>query len=426
MTVTGPGADEAVGPALRCPVVHGRVFDPLDEEQAGDPYPWLHAAQAEVPVFYMPDRNLWCVTRHEDVLQVLRDTATFSSRNVIRVAQLAPEVADSFPDGYPNEKSLVCLDPPEHDRLRKFAQRAFTPKMIDARAGEVRELCDRLVDAFVNDGRCDFVEQFASRLPTQAVTRVVGAPDERTKDFVTYEEDTMAMISGAPTLSREERLERSLRSVAFTDWLRGFIAERRERPRDDLASALIHAQDDDGDPALSTAEVMSLIASILNAGTATTANFLPTMVRELLRHPDQWAAVKEDRALIPEVVEEALRLMTPVRGVTRLVTREATVGGVTIPEGAELYVHYGVAQRDPEVFRDPDSFDITREDLGKHFAFGRWTHMCLGAPLARLEGRMTLECLMDRIPDVRLVEPQPERWAPNMLAPDLLSLLLEW
>jgi cytochrome P450 len=236
----------------------------------------------------------------------------------------------------------------------------------------------------------------------------------------------MAMSASAPPLDRQERLDRSLRSVAFTDWLRGFIAERRAAPRDDLASALIHAQTDDGDPALSTAEVVSLIASILNAGTATTANFLPLMVRELLRHRGQWEAVKEERTLVPNVVEEALRLVTPVRGVRRTATREATVGDVTIPEGADLYVHYGAPQRDPEVFRDPDSFDIRREDLKKHFAFGRWTHMCLGAPLARLEGRVTLECLIDRIPDVRLVEPQRERWTPNLLTPGFGSLLLEW
>jgi cytochrome P450 len=422
LTPTVQNADAAP----RCPLVHGRPFDPLDREQGGNPYPWLHAAQAEAPVFYMPELDLWCVTRYDDVLDVLRDTKTFSSRNVIRITQLAPEVADAFPDGYPNNKGLACLDPPEHDRLRKFAQKTFTPRMIAERATEVRDLCDVLVDAFVDDGSCDFVAQFANHLPIQAITRIVGAPDDRTQGFVTFAEDTMAMSASAPPLDRQERLDRSLRSVAFTDWLRGFIDERRAAPRDDLASALIHAQTDDGDPALSTAEVMSLIASILNAGTATTANFLPLMVREFLRHRGQWEAVKEERTLVPNVVEEALRLVTPVRGVRRTATREATVGDVTIPEGADLYVHYGAPQRDPAVFRDPDSFDIRREDLKKHFAFGRWTHMCLGAPLARLEGRVTLECLIERIPDVRLVEPQRERWTPNLLTPGFGSLLLEW
>jgi cytochrome P450 len=171
---------------------------------------------------------------------------------------------------------------------------------------------------------------------------------------------------------------------------------------------------------------MSLIASILNAGTATTANFLPLMLRELLRHPDQWNAVKANAELVPTAVEESLRLVTPVRGVRRTATRRATVGGVRIPEGAELYVHYGAAQRDPEVFDDPDGFDIRRENLKKHFAFGRWTHMCLGAPLARLEATVMLECLIDRIPNIRLVEPQPERWIPNLLTPAFGTLLLEW
>lgn len=410
----------------RCPVVHGRGFDPLDPQQAGDPYPWLHAAQADMPVFYMEELDLWCVTRYADVLEVIRDTSTFSSRNVIRITQLAPEVADRFPDGYPNHNGLACLDPPEHDRLRKFAQKAFTPKMISARAPEVRELCDALVDDFVDEGRCDFVAEFAKHLPIQAITRIVGAPDDRTQDFVVFAEDTMAMSASAPPLSHTDQIARSLRSVEFTDWLRGFVAERREAPCDDLASALIHAEGEDGEPALSNAEVMSLIASILNAGTATTANFLPLMLRELLRHEEQWNAVRADPSLVPAAVEEALRLVTPIRGVRRTATREATVGGVTIPAGADLYVHYGSPQRDPAVFAEPDTFDIARDDVGRHFSFGRWTHMCLGAPLARLEARVMLECLIDRMPHLRLIEPQPEHWSPNLLTPEFGSLLVEW
>lgn len=409
-----------------CPVVHGRGFDPLQPDQAGDPYPWLRAAQVEAPVFFLPSLGLWCVTRHADVLAVLRDTATFSSRNVIRITQLDPDVEPLFVDGYPNNGGLASLDPPNHDRLRKLAQTAFTPRLIEARATELRELCDALVDNFIDDRQCDFMPAFANHFPIQSITRVVGAPDGRTGDFFQYAEDTMFMSSTAPPLSPDERRTRSRRALAFTQWLRGFVEERRADPRDDLTSALITATGDDGEPALTTSEVTSLIAAILNAGTATTANFLPVLLRALLEVPSRWDAVRADRALIAVAIEEGLRLTSPVRGVRRTATREAVVGGVTIPAGAELYVHYGAAQRDVSVFRAPDTFDLDRADLRHHFAFGRWTHMCLGAPLARLEARVMLECLMDRIPSLRLVPGQTERWLPNLLSPVFTTLLLEW
>jgi cytochrome P450 len=407
-------------------VVHGRSFDPLDPEQAGNPFPWLRAAQTEAPVFLLEDLDLWCVTRYDDVLAVIRDTETFSSRNVIRITQLSPDVADEFPDGYPNNNGLASLDPPKHDRLRKLAQRAFSPRLIESRSGELRELSDALVDQFIDDGHCDFVPQYGNQLPIQAITRVVGAPDDKTGDFFTYADDTIAMSSAAPPLSPQDSRVRSLRALEFTTWLRGFVAERRQAPTDDLTSALIQATTDTGEPALTDAEVISLIAAILNAGTATTANFLPLMLRLLLEDRDRWRALQADRELVPRFVEEALRVATPVRGVRRSATRAAVVGGVEIPEGADLYVHYAAAQRDPDVFEDPDAFDPARAELNKHFAFGRWTHMCLGAPLARLEARVTRECLLDRLPDVRLAEEQSERWLPNLLSPVFVSLRLEW
>jgi len=412
--------------APRCPMVGGVSFNPLDPEQAGSPFAWLHAAQAEAPVFYLPGLDLWCVTRYDDVLAVLRDTATFSSRNVVRITQLWPDVADRFTDGYPNNKGLASLDPPRHDRLRKLAQRAFTPKMIEARAAEVRSLCDSLVDDFIDDGNCDFVAQYSNHLPIRAITRVVGAPDEKTSDFFVYAEDTIAMSSLAPPLDDEEKRVRSLRALAFTEWLREFVEERRATPTDDLTSALVNAQTDDGASALTTAEVMSLIAAILNAGTATTANYLPQIVRLLLENEEQWTAVKADPSLVRGALEETLRFASPVRGVRRTAMREAVVGGVTIPEGADLYVHYGAAQRDSSVFADPDVFDIRRDDVDMHFAFGRWTHMCLGAPLARLEARVTLECLIERMPGLRIAAGQRDRWVPNLLTPVFATLLLEW
>jgi cytochrome P450 len=407
------------------PVADGRPFDPMDREAAGDPYPWLRLAQRDCPVFYIERYELWCVTRHRDILEVLRDTETYSSRKVIDFSNITPDFLDAFPDGRP-DRVLVTMDPPAHTRLRKLAQKAFTPKMIAAREPEIRRLANALIDGFVEDGRCDFVGQYADHLPVQAITQLVGAPLDQTPTFFEWANDRITMLQGAPHLGEGHRAELMERARRFNGWLQAFVEERRSRPRDDLASALVHARGDNGEPALTTAEVVAMIGTILSAGTSTTAHFLPVAVRELLRHGDQWSRLQADRSLVPGAVEECLRLRTSVRGVVRTTTRRVQISGVTIPAEADLYLHFGAAQRDPEVFAEPETFDITRHDVKRHFAFGRWTHMCLGAPLARQEARVTIECLLDRLPELRLAPDQREDWIPNFLAPRLSSLLLEW
>jgi cytochrome P450 len=392
-------------------VVHGQPFNPLDPTQAGNPYSWLSQAQREAPVFHLPQYDLWCVTRYEDILDVLRDTGTYSSRNVV-----------PLPPGSP--PSLVTADPPVHTRLRKLAQKGFSPRLIAAREPEVRALCDQLVDGFVEDGRCDFVSQYAALLPAMSITLVVGATQDRADAFGQWAHDRIALLSpGTPEAELEAARERMR---AFTDWLRAFVEERREAPRDDVTSGLVHATTDDGEPALTTDEVIGLIGTILSAGSSTTAHLLPVVVRELLRHPEQWEAIRADRSLAAAAVEEGLRNMTSVRGIMRATNREVEIAGVRIPEGADLYLHFGVAQRDPDVFSEPERFDIHREDVKRHFAFGKWTHFCLGAPLARLETRLTIECLLDRLPQVRLAADQDEEWEPSLLTPGLRSLVLEW
>ncbi|MCP9964933.1 cytochrome P450 [Actinomadura madurae] len=366
------------------------------------------------------------MTRYADVVQVLRDTETYSSRKVIRLAQLDADLLDAFPDGPPDEV-LVSTDPPKHTRLRALAQTAFTPKLVNEREDEIRALCHRLIDGFVDRGRCDLAADFAEKLPVQAITRLVGAPLEKSEDFYQWGIDRVTLLLGAPRLDERQRAELSRRVVAMSTWLREFVEERRENPRDDLASALVHATTDEGFPVLSTPETVTMIGTILSAGSSTTAHFLPLMVRELLSHPGQWAQVVTDRGVLKRAVEEVLRYRTSVHGVTRTTTRPVTLGGVDLPEGADLYVHYAAAQRDPEIFDDPDALDVHRPNVKRHFAFGRGVHTCLGAPLARLEARVALECLIDRLPSLRLApDAPPERWIPSMLTPGLERLDLEW
>src|SRR5262245_9229652 len=169
--------------APRCPVVHGKPFDPFDAEQADDPYPWMRAARREAPVFYMPDLDVWCVPRWEDVLEVMRDDATFSSRNAITPRELDGPLAEVFPNGHPIRHSLLLKDPPEHTRVRKLVQRNFTRTAIANYEDMVRERANTLIDSFVDDGHCDLVSQYTALLPVQVICDIIGIPDAETQNL---------------------------------------------------------------------------------------------------------------------------------------------------------------------------------------------------------------------------------------------------
>lgn len=405
--------------------MHGVAFDPLSADAASDPMPWLRQAQSSASVFYLPGYDVWVVSRYSDVVEVLRDTDTYSSRKTIDLSKLPPELLDAFPDG-PPDRVLVSIDPPEHSRLRQLAQKAFTPKLIESREQETRGLCNALVDAFIDDKHCDLVGQFSSHLPVQVITRLVGAPIEKTDDFRQWAIDRITLLGSAPSLSDAQRNEIANRLLSFSAWLREFVESRRADPTDDLTTALVYAVSDDGAPVLTTSEVVNLIGTILSAGSSTTVNFITLLMRQLLLHPEQAAEVRDDPSLARRAVEEGLRRSTSVYGVPRLTTKAVTLGGVDIPADSTLYIHYAAAQRDETVFAEPDAFDIHRVNVNRQFAFGRGIHTCLGAPLARLEARVATQVLLERLPGLRLVPGQVETWAPHLLTPGLERLDLEW
>ena len=407
-----------------CPIHNGKPFDPLDPDQVEDPFPWMAEARGSAPVFYLEKYDVWCVTRYADVDQVLRDTESISSANAIKIRPLPPVLQDIFPGGHPLQYSLLLKDPPEHNRLRKIANRAFTPSAVAAYEPRIREFANQLVDAFIDDGHCDLVKQFSSRLPVMVITDIVGAPTDR--DLGTWARDTMALVEGAPELTPEKAAELAERSRPIMEWLVGFVEERRVAPRDDLTSAVLTASNEEGELQFTTDQVIGFIDSLLIAGVETTQNFIALGMREFLSRPEVWEELKRDRSLLPNALEEALRYRTPSRGSRRIAKKEVTIGDVTIPEGAQIYVLHASPQRDDAVFPDPDAFDIHRDNLSKHMTFGRYTHACLGAPLARLEGRVAFETFLERIPEMRLVEGQEYHWVPNMTIPGFLTLEVEW
>jgi cytochrome P450 len=399
--VTDAGGRDHQADRLRCPVVHGAPFDPGADDQVLDPHPWLKLARTDSPVFRMADEDAWCVTRYDDVLEVLKDTETFSSKRVVEPRHLSG-LEEKLPEGHPLASALVNTDPPEHTRLRKLAQKAFTPRMVASYEPRTKEIAEDLVDGFIDSGRTDVIQNLTRALTSQTITVLLGAPLEKAEDFAQWSDNIMTSLVDAPPLSAEREAELVDEVVEFNGWLIDFIEDRRSNPRDDYVSGLVHAQSDDGRPVLSTHEVTRILANVLSAGLDTTSSLIAVSLEHLLSERGRWDRLIADPTLIPQTVEEVLRFDTPIRLIRRDVLADTEVGGVAIPAGSVLYLSYSSAQRDEKVFAHPDTFDIDRDDLNQHFAFGRWKHFCLGAQLARMEAKVALEVLTRRIPSLRI------------------------
>jgi cytochrome P450 len=414
-----------VEPRPGCPMVGGVPFDPIRPDQVLNPHPWLKLARSETPVFYMVKYDAWCVTRYGDVLEVLKDTEKYSSQNVIE-PQYLPGLEDSLPGGHPMRAGLVNTDPPEHTRLRKLAQQAFTPKMVAAFEPKARSMADELIDAVIADGRMELIHSFSRELTGKTITAVIGADPSKAPDFAEWSDNLLMSLADAPPVGPEREPEMIEQVLRFHAWLVSFLEDRRANPREDYASFLVHAKSDDGSPALETSEAIGILTNVISAGLDTTSSLIGLALFNLLKSRDRWERLVADPSLVPQTIEETLRYDAPLHGIRRDVLADVEISGVAIPKGSVLYLSYSSAQRDESVFSTPDVFDIDRTDVGKHFALGKWRHFCLGAPLARMEAIVALETLIDRIPSLRLADGATPHAVESRLGAFLTELQLEW
>jgi cytochrome P450 len=423
--VVNPTETEAAEPP-GCPFAHGLEFDPMAPGQAREPHPWLKVARDERPVFYSSQYDEWFVTRYEDALDVLRDTARFSSANKTKLQDL-PALKRALPDGSPLEWGLNSTDPPEHTRLRKLAQRGFTRPRVASFEPTIRRLADGLIDGFVERRRVDLIQDFSRILTSQVTTAVIGAPIEKAPDFQRNAELLAQSLSLAPPLSAAMQEEIATEVIRFDRWLKEFLEQRRREPGDDFTSFLVTAKGEDGGFALTDVEVVRLMTNVITAAVDTTSTLIGLTVEALLVERSRWERLLADRSLVPAVIEETLRFSGPVHSVTRAVVEDVEIAGVAIPRGATVAVSLASAARDESVFDDPDEFDPEREGEGRHIAFGKWTHLCLGAPLARLEAKVAIEAMLDRLPDLRFGPAGPEILAaPNRLGKFYSQMIVEW
>ena len=375
----------------------GVSYNPLSAEMAQDPYPTYAKLRGRDPVHRSRLMDAWVFSRFSDADAILRDHRHFSSDPRKRVASgrraSLPRV---------EEPSMLFLDPPDHTRLRALVNKAFTPRAVAALEPHIRELMTTLLDAVDDPAAFDLMEAVAKPLPVIVIAEMLGIPPEDRAQFAVWSDQRARILE--PTLSPEERETADAAMRSLDEYLVPIISERKADPKDDIISALAQAEEE-GDK-LTEREVLIMLRLLLVAGNETTTNLIGNGVLALLRHPDQLAALREDPGLIPSAVEELLRFDSPVQVDMRSVRDDCDVNGFPLRRGDSVVMLLGAANRDPDRFEAPDRLDVRRGDQN-HLAFGRGIHHCLGAPLARLEGRVVLEALIERFGSMRLLEDRP-------------------
>jgi cytochrome P450 PksS len=357
----------------------------------------------------LPDkRTAWLVTRYDDVARVLKDGAFAKDK----LNAMDPEQRAKAPwvPGFlkPLERNMLDLDDPDHARLRSLVSKAFTPRLVERLRGRVEALCEDLLDAMERErrrrGGAELVAGYALPLPATVIAELLGVPAQ---DHARFHRWSNRLVSVS---SKRDMLRAVPAALAFVRYLRKLIERRRGDPRDDLISALIRAEEA-GDR-LSEDELLAMAFLLLVAGHETTVNLIASGVLALLEHPEHADALRKNPSLAKPAVEELLRYASPVEMATERYPRgDAEIGGVSIPRGELVLAVLGSANRDERHFEDPDVLDLTR-DPNRHLAFGRGgVHHCLGAPLARMEGQIALNALLERFREARLaMAPESLRW----------------
>ena len=374
-------------------------WDPFNEDLDRDPYPMWKRLRDEAPLYRNEEYDFWALSRFADVENAHRDASGFSSAHGTVLERMAPEPEQSG--------MMIFLDPPEHTMLRRLVSRSFTPRRITGLDVRIREICADLLDPRVGGDGFDFVQDFGAQLPSRVISALVGVPpsdQEPTRQLV----DGMFHIEPGVGMVNDKSVTSSLELAGY---LMQLVDERRATPRDDLISALVQSDvsDEDGTQRrLTTHECTAFAILLYSAGTETVAKLLGNAAVVLAAHPGQRAELVSDSTLIPNAIEELLRFEPPSPVQGRWTTRSVEMQGTTLPEGSKVLLLTGSAGRDERAFPDPDRFDIHR-NMANHLSFGYGVHFCIGAALARLEGRIGLEEIFRRFPTWGIDEAGVER-----------------
>lgn len=375
------------------------LYEPASAEFADNAYEIYRKLRDDFPVYRDEARGSWVLTRYQDVRDAASDGETFSSERTSISQGVRP--------------MLQQLDNPRHEELRNMTWRAFSPSRVAAMEGRIRAIANELIDDFADAGECDLLHAYAAQLPSRVIGELIGIPADRREAFLGW---TEALISANPAKNWQENPFEKI-----YDEFGKLLALRSAEPADDLMSALL-ATRIDGE-SLTEDELLGFCFLLVVGGNDTTTNLIANGSVLLARHPDQRAELVRDVSLIPNAVEEMLRYEAPVQALPRRVTRDIKIHGQKLLSGEEVSLVWGSGNHDERHFPDPERFDIKRED-NRHLSLGHGVHFCMGSKLARLEGRVAFETLLERLPDYALArEPQ---WLPSSWARAYQAVPIRW
>jgi cytochrome P450 family 150 subfamily A5 len=389
-------------------------FDAVDFFRARplyqDPYPYYDYLRDHGPVWREPHHDVVMVTGYDEAVAVLNDTASFSNCNTVSgpfvpfpvplVGDDISDIIEQYRDDLPFSDQLPSFDPPKHTAHRALLMRLITPKRLRENEAFMWRLADRQIDEFLASGECEFIRDYANPFTMLVIADLLGVPEE---DHETFRKELQGDAHERPHGTDKGGAMRHKPLEFLYDRFTGYIEDRRRSPRKDVMTELATATFPDGSlPEVH--DVMLIASNLFAAGQETTARMLGTGLRYLGERPDLQEQLREERERIPAFIEEIVRIESPIQGNFRLARRPTTVGGVDIPAGTTLMVLEGAANRDPRQFEDPAELRLDRANGRQHVGFGFGIHACAGAPLARAEGRVSLERIFDRTKDIRISE----------------------
>jgi cytochrome P450 len=399
-------------------ITAGATYNPLDPQLSSDPYPLYRRLRERDPVHRSYLLRGFVLTRHEDVLGVLKD-ARFSAdeknspgfekqmRRMRKLGLLEPDKEIPI--------SMLRSDPPDHTRLRQLVSKAFTPRAITAIEPRIEAIVNERLDRAAEHGGMELISGLASPVPVIVIAEMIGVPVEDRDRFTRWSDDVVRGM-GVQSI-RDARI--SVRaSRELEHYFKGIAAVRREDPKDDLMSRLLEAEEE-GDR-LTTPEVMSILQLLLVAGNETTTNLIGNGLLALMRNPDQLELLQRNPDLVEGAIDELLRYDGPVQATSRIALEDVEIGGRTVRKGQNAFVVLGAANRDPERFADPDRLDVTRNPE-EHVSFGHGRHFCLGSNLARLEARYAIRGVIERFPNLKLATDEIV-WRKNIILHGITSL----
>ena len=379
------------------------------QEFLSDPYPLYDLVRSENPVHWNESDKHWYMTRYDDVMAMLKDSRLSSNRIRAIASDLPKETQEKVTPLIDAISSFMLQsDPPSHTRMRGLVNKAFTPHMIENMRSRIQYLVDGMLDDVQGNGGMDVLADLAIPMPGIVISDMLGVPPEDQPQFKKWSSDiTGHYVASGSNVSVSDLYELSQKSFfELSDYFRVIIETLRGNPKDNLLSAMVEAEEA-GDK-LTTDELIANCVLLMFAGNETTTNLIGNGMLALLQNPEQLRMLQSDAGLIGPAVEELLRYDSPVQKTARTAIVDIEIGGKVIKAGDLVMMAYGSANRDPEQFEDPNRLDINRAD-NRHLAFAQGIHYCLGSALARIEGQIAINALVQRLPDIKLAGGVPER-----------------